>query len=94
MGEIYEAVRTTAEEPDVDGDCGEAGELLDVELERILYETEQRTIEYLRQSIGGILVHIREKDSFKETFPIILLGVLAIIVFFHPSFRSGLLSRV
>ncbi|MEK4236299.1 DoxX family protein [Paenibacillus sp. FSL H7-0714] len=33
-------------------------------------------------AIGGILVHIREKDSFKETFPIILLGVLAIIVFF------------
>lgn len=33
-------------------------------------------------AIGGILIHIREKDSFKHTFPIILLGVLAVIVFF------------
>jgi uncharacterized membrane protein YphA (DoxX/SURF4 family) len=33
-------------------------------------------------AIGGVLVHIREQDSFKHTFPIILLGVLAVIVFF------------
>lgn len=59
LGEIYEAVRTTAEEPEVDGDCGEAGELLDVELERILYETEQRTIEYLRQyTIANVMERV------------------------------------
>lgn len=33
-------------------------------------------------AIGEILVHIREKDSYKVTFPIILPGVVAIIVFF------------
>ncbi|WP_313641966.1 Rrf2 family transcriptional regulator [Paenibacillus sp.] len=49
LGEIYEAVSTAVEEPEVNVHCGEAGELLDVELERILQETEQRTIEYLRQ---------------------------------------------
>lgn len=29
-------------------DCGEAGEQLDVELEKILHEAELKTIEYLR----------------------------------------------
>jgi putative oxidoreductase len=33
-------------------------------------------------AIGGTLVHVRVKDSFKQTFPIILLGVLSFIVFF------------
>ncbi|WP_340008426.1 DoxX family protein [Paenibacillus sp. FSL K6-0276] len=33
-------------------------------------------------AIGGVLTHVRVKDSFKQTFPIILLGVLAFIVFF------------
>jgi putative oxidoreductase len=33
-------------------------------------------------AIGGILTHVRVKDSFKQTFPIILLGVLSFIVFF------------
>ncbi|AIQ35175.1 MULTISPECIES: DoxX family protein [unclassified Paenibacillus] len=33
-------------------------------------------------AIGGVLTHIRAKDSFKQCFPIILLGVLAFIVFF------------
>ncbi|BBH20048.1 hypothetical protein Back11_13930 [Paenibacillus baekrokdamisoli] len=33
-------------------------------------------------SIGGILTHIRVKDSFKQTFPIIFLGILSFIVFF------------
>ncbi|MEK5253999.1 DoxX family protein [Paenibacillus sp. FSL F4-0125] len=32
-------------------------------------------------AIGGVLTHIRAKDSFKLCFPIILLGVLAFIVF-------------
>ncbi|MED4600237.1 Rrf2 family transcriptional regulator [Paenibacillus validus] len=47
LGEIYSAVSTGFVEPDVN--CGEAGEQLDVELEKILHEAEQRTIEYLRQ---------------------------------------------
>lgn len=33
-------------------------------------------------AIGGILTHVRVKDSFKDTFPIILIGVLSFIVFF------------
>lgn len=33
-------------------------------------------------AIGGILTHVRIKDSFKDTFPIILLGILSFIVFF------------
>jgi Rrf2 family transcriptional repressor of oqxAB len=48
LGEIYSAVNSGAE-PEFDVDCGEAGEQLDVELEKILYEAEQRTIEYLCQ---------------------------------------------
>jgi putative oxidoreductase len=33
-------------------------------------------------SIGGILTHIRVKDSFKQTLPIVFLGILSFIVFF------------
>ena len=33
-------------------------------------------------AIGGILTHIRVKDSFKQMFPIVLLGILSFIVFF------------
>jgi putative oxidoreductase len=33
-------------------------------------------------SIGGIIVHIRNKDSFKQTFPILLLAIISFIVFF------------
>lgn len=33
-------------------------------------------------AIGGILTHIRVKDSFKQTFPIILLGILSFVLFF------------
>jgi putative oxidoreductase len=33
-------------------------------------------------AIGGVLTHIRVKDSFKQTFPIVLLGILSFIVFF------------
>lgn len=33
-------------------------------------------------AIGGIITHVRVKDSFKETFPIILLGVLSFVLFF------------
>ncbi|WP_438350573.1 DoxX family protein [Paenibacillus sp. FA6] len=33
-------------------------------------------------SIGGILTHVRVKDSLKQTFPIILFGVLSFVVFF------------
>jgi Rrf2 family protein len=49
LGEIYSAVSTGTEEPEFDVNCGEAAEQLDVELEKILYEAEQATIDYLRQ---------------------------------------------
>jgi Rrf2 family transcriptional repressor of oqxAB len=49
LGEIYTAVNSGSAEPEVDVNCGEAGEQLDVELEKILYEAEQQTIDYLRQ---------------------------------------------
>jgi putative oxidoreductase len=33
-------------------------------------------------AVGGVITHIRAKDSFKNTFLILLLGVLALILFF------------
>jgi putative oxidoreductase len=33
-------------------------------------------------AIGGILAHVRVKDSFKDTFMIILLGILSFILFY------------
>lgn len=33
-------------------------------------------------AIGGVLTHIRAKDSIKETFAIILLGIIAFILLF------------
>ncbi|GFZ88835.1 hypothetical protein GCM10008018_38690 [Paenibacillus marchantiophytorum] len=33
-------------------------------------------------SIGGILIHLKEKDSFKDTFMIVLLAIFSFIVFF------------
>lgn len=30
--------------------------------------------------VGGTLTHLRAKDSMKETFPIVLIGVLAFVV--------------
>jgi putative oxidoreductase len=33
-------------------------------------------------AIGGILTHIRVKDSFKKTSTILFLGILSFIVFF------------
>ena len=33
-------------------------------------------------SIGGLLTHLRIKDSFKLTLPIIVIGILAFILFF------------
>ncbi|MDB5052353.1 MAG: hypothetical protein JWM44_403 [Bacilli bacterium] len=33
-------------------------------------------------AIGGILTHVRVKDSFKQTFPIILLGIISFILLF------------
>jgi Rrf2 family transcriptional regulator, repressor of oqxAB len=49
LGEIYSAVSTESTEPAFDVNCREVGEQLDVELEKILHEAEQRTIDYLRQ---------------------------------------------
>ncbi len=50
LGDIYEAINSFSNEAEVevDVDCGEAGEQLDVELEKILHEAELKTIEYLR----------------------------------------------
>ncbi|WP_413378268.1 RrF2 family transcriptional regulator [Paenibacillus taichungensis] len=49
LGDIYSAVNAAAGELEFDVDCGgETGEQLDLELEKILYEAELRTIEYLR----------------------------------------------
>lgn len=33
-------------------------------------------------AIGGSITHIRVKDTFKQTMPIVLLGVLAFALFF------------
>ncbi|WP_054024600.1 DoxX family protein [Bacillus sp. FJAT-28004] len=33
-------------------------------------------------AIGGILTHVRVKDSLKQTFPIIFIGVLSFVLFF------------
>ncbi|WP_308639442.1 RrF2 family transcriptional regulator [Paenibacillus silvisoli] len=49
LGDIYDAVTSGNAEPEIDVDCGEAGKQLDAELERILLESEQRTIAFLRQ---------------------------------------------
>nr|WP_245592315.1 Rrf2 family transcriptional regulator [Ectobacillus panaciterrae] len=48
LGDIYEAVSSFSNEAEIDVDCGEAGEQLDIELEKILHEAELKTIEYLR----------------------------------------------
>jgi Rrf2 family transcriptional regulator, repressor of oqxAB len=49
LGDIYAAISMESAEPEFEVDCGEAGEQLDLELEKILYEVEQETIELLRQ---------------------------------------------
>ncbi|SEB99377.1 Rrf2 family transcriptional regulator [Paenibacillus sp. GP183] len=52
LGEIYTAVNNVAIQSEADVDCGEVGEAgaqMDAELERILQEAEQRTIEYLQK---------------------------------------------
>lgn len=49
LGDIYSAVSLGCVETEGGSDCGEAGELLDAELEEILMEAEQRTIDYLGQ---------------------------------------------
>lgn len=33
-------------------------------------------------AIGGILTHVRAKDSLKDTVPILFIGILAFILFF------------
>jgi Rrf2 family protein len=48
LGDIYEAVSIVPNEADVDVDCGEAGEQLDVELEKILHEAQLKAIDHLR----------------------------------------------
>ncbi|OCT14591.1 transcriptional regulator [Paenibacillus pectinilyticus] len=47
LGEVFSAVSAGCVEPEESSGCGEAGDLLDMELEKILFEAERRTIEYL-----------------------------------------------
>jgi len=61
LGEIYAAVNTCSPELEVDVDCRETGQKLDVELEKILFEAEQKTIEYLRQYT---IVDVMERVDF------------------------------
>ncbi|RJE86921.1 Rrf2 family transcriptional regulator [Paenibacillus sp. 1011MAR3C5] len=49
LGDIYYAVNQEAAETELEMQCGDAGEQLDIELEKILFETEQHTINYLRK---------------------------------------------
>ncbi|MGE7932941.1 RrF2 family transcriptional regulator [Viridibacillus arvi] len=49
LGDIYAAVNTFEADQEFNVDCGDAGEQLDLELEKILFEVEQRTIDYLQQ---------------------------------------------
>jgi Rrf2 family protein len=49
LGDVYLAVKTEVPEICENVDCGEVGELLDLQLDKILLEAEQHTIEYLRQ---------------------------------------------
>lgn len=53
LGEVYEAVHAgrpdSCTEAAIQSGCGEAGQLLDWELERILHEAETHTIRYLQQ---------------------------------------------
>lgn len=59
LGEVYNAVRMAAPDPDEGIDCGETGEQLDVELEKILQEAEERTILYLHQyTIEDVIARI------------------------------------
>jgi Rrf2 family transcriptional regulator, repressor of oqxAB len=59
LGEVYLAV-TSGEEPEFDVDCGAAGQQLDLELEKILYEVEQQTIEHLRQyTIADVMERVK-----------------------------------
>jgi Rrf2 family transcriptional repressor of oqxAB len=60
LGEIYAAVSSGSAEPEVDVECGEAGEQLDMEIERILHEAEQQTIDYLRQyTIANVMDRVQ-----------------------------------
>ncbi|MBO9607647.1 MAG: Rrf2 family transcriptional regulator [Paenibacillaceae bacterium] len=49
LGEVYAAVSSCPSEQGAGGPCGQAGEQLDAELEKILIETERQTIDYLRK---------------------------------------------
>ncbi|MNW07947.1 iron-responsive transcriptional regulator [compost metagenome] len=49
LGDVYSAVSICCVEAEGESECGEAGVQLDAELEKILMEAEQRTIDYLAQ---------------------------------------------
>ncbi|OCT12164.1 transcriptional regulator [Paenibacillus pectinilyticus] len=64
LGDIYEAISSFSHEAEEEVDCGEAGEQLDVELEKILHEAELITIEFLRNyTIAQLMDRV---EFFKE----------------------------
>jgi Rrf2 family transcriptional repressor of oqxAB len=64
LGEIYSAVQMESAEPEIDGHCEEAAGQLDVELEKILYEAEQQTIDYLRKyTIADVMKRVEFFNS-------------------------------
>jgi Rrf2 family transcriptional repressor of oqxAB len=64
LGDIYEAISIVPNETEVDVDCGEAGEQLDVELEKILQEAQLKAIDHLRNyTIAELMERVQ---FFKE----------------------------
>ncbi|KQL37760.1 transcriptional regulator [Bacillus sp. FJAT-25509] len=64
LGEIYTAVNKVPIEQEMSVDCGEAGEQLDLEIERILFEAERQALDYLKLfTIEDVMNRI---DFFKD----------------------------
>lgn len=59
LADVYVAVRADGSECEENVDCGEAGQQLDLALEKILSGAEQHTIEYLRQyTIADVMARV------------------------------------
>lgn len=66
LGDVYSAVSLCCTESEGSSECGEAGVLLDAELEKILMEAEQRTIDYLAQfTISQVMNRV---EFFKKPY--------------------------
>ena len=63
LGEVYTSVNNGPIDQEMSVDCGEAGEQLDLEIEKILLEAERQALEYLMQfTIEDVMNRI---DFFK-----------------------------